>query len=174
MRWFVAKRGLVSTLRICSSCVLLMFPALIRPTLEQVGWRATLSGCGAATLVVGGLAASLLRDSPEDMGLLPDGRPPTATEFRKPSKPDEHGDDGPGDGDGNIESGGRGIDGECAALPPASVGRPPGGRKNKQQAGLSAADHHLGEPDWTFSEVLRCRFLWVYVAATVAQDIFWS
>ena len=178
MRWFVDKRGQVSALRIASNFVLLVFPALIRTTHERFGWRVTFRLLGAATLAVGGVAASLLRSSPEEMGLLPDGRLPP--KGRTPSKPEQErrgdpavvspktasSDPRDGDGDGGARSANR-NDVESAA-PPGSHS-PPGTQK-----GPLPADHHLGEPDWTFDEVLRCRFLWAFVGCATCMDIFWS
>ena len=135
MRWFVKRRGLVSSIRTVGGMVVYMFPALIGPTLDRLGWRGTFRMLGLVTFAVGGAAALLIKTSPEEEGVLPDGEMPP------PGKPlrdsEANGDDDAG-------------------------------------AARATADPQVGEPDFTFEEVARQRFLWYYMTCSMAYDLFWA
>ena len=81
--WFDRKRATAmgfsnSTSRLGT---LAMIPAIawaIDPEFERVGWRTTVVIIGVAILVVNLPLASLIRNRPEDHGLLPDGDRPSA------------------------------------------------------------------------------------------------
>lgn len=76
-RWFVARRGLVTgVLTAGGAAGQLVFLPLVALLVEGPGWRAaSLVVCGAALAVVP-LVLWLLRDRPEDVGLLPYGAGP--------------------------------------------------------------------------------------------------
>ncbi|MEE1930760.1 MFS transporter [Streptomyces sp. TRM 70351] len=83
-RWFVRRQGLVSgVLTAGGAAGQLVFLPLIALLVQGPGWRAaSLVVCGAALAVVP-LVAWLLRDRPEDVGLLPYG----ADEHYRPPEP---------------------------------------------------------------------------------------
>ena len=90
--WFDRKRATAMGLSNSTSRLgtLAMIPAIawaIDPEFERVGWRTTVVIIGAAILVVNLPLASLIRNRPEDHGLLPDGdRPaPRASRASAPS-----------------------------------------------------------------------------------------
>jgi predicted MFS family arabinose efflux permease len=76
-RWFVRRRGLVSgVLTAGGAAGQLVFLPLVALLVQGPGWRAaSLVVCGAALCVVP-LVLWLLRDRPEDVGLLPYGAGP--------------------------------------------------------------------------------------------------
>ena len=81
--WFDRKRATAMGLSNSTSRLgtLVMIPAIawaIDPEFERVGWRATVVIIGVAILLVNLPLASLIRNRPEDHGLLPDGARPSA------------------------------------------------------------------------------------------------
>ena len=59
---------------------LLLVPAIawaINPEQDRLGWELTALSLGIFTLATAGPLAKMIRDRPEDYGLLPDGAPPT-------------------------------------------------------------------------------------------------
>jgi sugar phosphate permease len=73
-RWFVAKRGLVTgALTAATAAGQLAFLPALALLAQTWGWRAVSLAVAAAALVVVPLAAALLRDRPEDVGLRPYG-----------------------------------------------------------------------------------------------------
>ena len=80
--WFDRKRATAMGLSNSTSRLgtLVMIPAIawaIDPEFERIGWRATVVIIGVAILVVNLPLASLIRNRPEDHGLLPDGDRPS-------------------------------------------------------------------------------------------------
>ena len=80
--WFDRKRATAMGLSNSTSRLgtLVMIPAIawaIDPEFERVGWRMTVVIIGVAILVVNLPLASLIRNRPEDHGLLPDGDRPS-------------------------------------------------------------------------------------------------
>lgn len=75
-RWFDERRGLVlGVLSAANATGQLVFLPLLAGLVASSGWRsAAMVVAGAAALVLG-LAGLFLRDRPEDLGLLPYGRP---------------------------------------------------------------------------------------------------
>ncbi len=76
--WFDRRRAMAMGLSNSTSRLgtLLMIPAIawaIDPNFDRLGWRATVVIIGVAILVVNLPLASLIRNRPEDHGLLPDG-----------------------------------------------------------------------------------------------------
>ena len=81
--WFDRRRAMAMGLSNSTSRLgtLLMIPAIawaIDPDFERVGWRTTVVIIGVAILLVNLPLASLIRNRPEDHGLLPDGDRPSA------------------------------------------------------------------------------------------------
>ena len=80
--WFDRRRAMAMGLSNSTSRLgtLVMIPAIawaIDPEFERVGWRTTVVIIGVAILVVNLPLASLIRNRPEDHGLLPDGDRPS-------------------------------------------------------------------------------------------------
>lgn len=73
-RWFSARRGLVVGLLTASSATgqLVVLPLLAEMT-ERLGWRAALLLVCGLLLAAGLAVVALMRDRPEDLGLLPYG-----------------------------------------------------------------------------------------------------
>lgn len=81
--WFDRKRATAMGLSNSTSRLgtLAMIPAIawaIDPEFERVGWRTTVVIIGVAILIINLPLASLIRNRPEDHGLLPDGDRPSA------------------------------------------------------------------------------------------------
>ncbi len=79
--WFDRKRATAMGLSNSTSRLgtLVMIPAIawaIDPEFERVGWRTTVVIIGVAILIINLPLASLIRNRPEDHGLLPDGDRP--------------------------------------------------------------------------------------------------
>ena len=79
--WFNRRRAMAMGLSNSTSRLgtLIMIPAIawaIDPDFERLGWRLTVVIIGVAILVVNLPLASLIRNRPEDYGLLPDGDKP--------------------------------------------------------------------------------------------------
>ena len=80
--WFDRRRAMAMGLSNSTSRfgTLMMIPAIawaIDPEFERIGWRTTVVIIGVAILVVNLPLASLIRNRPEDHGLLPDGDRPS-------------------------------------------------------------------------------------------------
>ena len=80
--WFDRRRAMAMGLSNSTSRLgtLVMIPAIawaIDPEFERIGWRTTVVIIGVAILVVNLPLASLIRNRPEDHGLLPDGDRPS-------------------------------------------------------------------------------------------------
>ena len=77
-RWFVTRRGTaVSVLSVASMSGIALLVPIVMWCILRFGWRASYMILGAASLVITlPLATFVLRDSPEDIGLHPDGRAP--------------------------------------------------------------------------------------------------
>ncbi len=79
-RWFAAKRGQASGWAVAGIGIGTMAgPPAAAYAIELLGWRGAYVLFGVAVLVLGALAAWLLRGSPAEMGLQPDGAPSTRT-----------------------------------------------------------------------------------------------
>ncbi|MGH7770754.1 MAG: MFS transporter [Candidatus Binatia bacterium] len=85
--WFIRRRGLAMTL---VSASISLGGALISPLLAMSvhawGWRWTAMLAGLGLLILGVPLASLVRRSPESMGLLPDGDLPHMPKDENPSE----------------------------------------------------------------------------------------
>lgn len=91
--WFVKRRSLA--LGIFTACAGLggfVFPPLSTVLISSLGWRVSWLVLGGIVLfipvLIGGL---LIRNRPEDMGLLPDGAPPSQVTEPEPEVPVEDG-----------------------------------------------------------------------------------
>ncbi len=84
-RWFVQRRGLVSGILTAGGAAgQLVFLPLVALLVDGPGWRAaSLAVAGCALLVVP-LVLFVLRDRPEDLGLLPYG---AGSDYRTPDRP---------------------------------------------------------------------------------------
>ena len=78
--WFVARRPIANAIvNIAQMAGLAILPLIAYAAMAAYGWRAGWVAVGATVLLVGFVPAWLfLVRRPEDMGLLPDGRPPAA------------------------------------------------------------------------------------------------
>ncbi|MBA0053278.1 MFS transporter [Streptomyces sp. AJS327] len=86
-RWFVRHRGLVSgVLTAGGAAGQLVFLPLLALLAEGPGWRAASLAVSGTALAVVPLVVWLLRDRPEDLGLLPYGAGP---DYRPPEPPRE-------------------------------------------------------------------------------------
>ncbi len=82
-RWFVRQRArALAILMTAGSVVGLAVPLVNTQILEMAHWRLGWAGIAATSVLVAGLAALLLRDSPEAVGLLPDGDRPDGAHGR--------------------------------------------------------------------------------------------
>ncbi len=80
-RWFHTHRGLVTGIFSAANATgQLVFLPVIARTAEDAGWRAAALIVSGLALVVAVLVALLLRDRPEEHGLLPYGLAPGSTE----------------------------------------------------------------------------------------------
>jgi len=77
-RWFVKRRGTaVSVLSVASMSGIALLVPIVMWCILRFGWRASYMILGVASLVITlPLALFVLRDSPEDIGLHPDGKAP--------------------------------------------------------------------------------------------------
>jgi MFS transporter, OFA family, oxalate/formate antiporter len=80
--WFVARRPLASAIvNVAQMAGLAALPLIAYAAMAEHGWRAGWMAVGATVLLVGFVPAWLfLVRRPEDVGLLPDGRPPAAAQ----------------------------------------------------------------------------------------------
>ena len=73
--WFLKSRGrAIAIFQVGSSLGAVLIPALAWSILN-VGWRETMVGAGILTTLIGVPLGAMMRDRPEDYGLLPDGAP---------------------------------------------------------------------------------------------------
>lgn len=91
--WFIRKRSLALGMFIaCAGMGGFVFPPLVTALISSVGWRTTWLILAGIIVVLGVLIGSvlLIRNRPEDKGLLPDGATPRPSRERKISsdKPD--------------------------------------------------------------------------------------
>jgi MFS family permease len=84
--WFVRKRGTaLAILTLLGGLSSPIFIPLAGSLVAHIGWRATLVVLGCSQLLLAfPLHLFLLRRHPEDLGLLPDGAPASATEIPQP------------------------------------------------------------------------------------------
>jgi sugar phosphate permease len=76
-RWFDARRGLVmGALSAANATGQLVFLPLLASLVEQRGWRSATLAVAVAAAIVFVIVFALMRDRPEDLGLLPYGRTP--------------------------------------------------------------------------------------------------
>ncbi len=85
-RWFVKRHGIALGLALAGNGLsAFMMPSLAQFLVDSVGWRQAYLALGLMTVVVSiPIVALLLRDSPEAMGLEPDGHPPTDSQSKSP------------------------------------------------------------------------------------------
>jgi sugar phosphate permease len=78
--WFVARRPLANAIvNVAQMAGLAALPLIAHAAMAEHGWRAGWLAVGTTVLLVGFVPVWLLLvRRPEDMGLLPDGRPPAA------------------------------------------------------------------------------------------------
>jgi MFS family permease len=76
--WFDRRRGLaLGLMMIGLGLGAMIMPSLAQQLIARRGWREAYSMLGAAVLlIVFPVAATLLKEKPQDLGLLPDGAPP--------------------------------------------------------------------------------------------------
>jgi sugar phosphate permease len=79
--WFVARRPLANAIvNVAQMAGLAALPLIAHAAMAEHGWRAGWLAVGATVLLVGFVPVWLLLvRRPEDMGLLPDGRPPASS-----------------------------------------------------------------------------------------------
>jgi sugar phosphate permease len=76
-RWFDARRGLVmGALSAANATGQLVFLPMLASLVEQRGWRAAALAVAISAAIVFVIVLVLMRDRPEDLGLLPYGRTP--------------------------------------------------------------------------------------------------
>jgi sugar phosphate permease len=85
--WFVARRPLANAIvNLAHMAGLAAMPLIAYAAMAQHGWRGGWLAVGATVLIVGFVPAWLfLVRRPEDVGLLPDGRPSAAAAPRQPT-----------------------------------------------------------------------------------------
>lgn len=84
--WFDKRRGLAFGFFFTGISLGAALVYVVNFLVESLGWRDAVLVMGTAGLVVGLPLASLLRDRPEDFGMLPDGAPPPDTAAAAPSR----------------------------------------------------------------------------------------
>jgi MFS family permease len=73
-RWFVKRRGAASGVAIAGIGLgTLVMPLIASELIALMGWRSAWAVLGLTILVIGGMAAPFVDNSPERRGLLPDG-----------------------------------------------------------------------------------------------------
>lgn len=78
-RWFLAKRGQASGWAVAGIGIGTMAaPPLAAWIIDLLGWRGAYMALGFAVLALGAVAVLLLRGSPAELGLQPDGAPAAA------------------------------------------------------------------------------------------------
>ena len=95
-QWFIRRRGLAIAIVYVGMAGggALLIP-ILGLALPHLGWRTTILLCGIAMLVIGVPLSLLVRNTPEEMGLLPDGDQarPGDTSPTSQKQPDTAGDD---------------------------------------------------------------------------------
>ena len=80
-RWFIRKRGIVTGIvKVGTGAGQMVIPFLVSILIIHYGWRSSSVIVGVAVLIILVAIAQLLRRDPGQMGLLPDGDPPGATD----------------------------------------------------------------------------------------------
>lgn len=84
-RWFDRRRGVALALMMLGIGIgAMVMPSLIHRVITAFGWRAAYSLYGVAMLLIAfPVVATLVKDDPAEMGLLPDGRPFTQTSSKQ-------------------------------------------------------------------------------------------
>ena len=77
MAWFVKKRGRAVGLMNTGNALGYFAPVIMASIVAALGWREALVICGFVVIAVGVPLAFVVRDTPESMGLLPDGEQAT-------------------------------------------------------------------------------------------------
>lgn len=159
-RWWVKRRGRVALIRSLDEVLLVSFPALIGGTLASIGWRDTYRVMAIAVLVIGWTASSILRETPEAHGLLPDG---AGLVKRKPASSPGSTDDKP-----SVEP----VTGESTP----SCKRPAGddGAADSGRPNTAANEEYDDEAVWPYDEVIREPFFWRISAVEAASCVFWA
>ncbi|MSQ08765.1 MAG: MFS transporter [Dehalococcoidia bacterium] len=76
--WFIRKRGQALSIMMAASALGgFTFPLLVF-SIDHFGWRSVLFAVGVGCWIIGFPAAYMMKRSPEEYGLLPDGGPPPA------------------------------------------------------------------------------------------------
>ena len=88
-QWFIKKRGRAMSIYTMAAGIggALIVPLLAK-SITLNGWRTTALLCGASYLVIGLPLTYLVRNKPEDMGLLPDGETPSSEGAETPGDPE--------------------------------------------------------------------------------------
>ena len=80
VNWFFRWRGrAIAIYQLGGSIGAVMLP-IWSWSILNLGWRETSIAVGIATIIIGVPLASIMRNNPEDHGLLPDGAPPSESE----------------------------------------------------------------------------------------------
>jgi MFS family permease len=74
VQWFDRKRSMAMGIALLGGAAGGLILPVVVEALERWGWRAVANASAAIVLVVGLLAAQVIRGRPEEYGLLPDGR----------------------------------------------------------------------------------------------------
>ena len=87
-RWFVKSRSKASGIALAGTGVgTFVGPSAAGLLMQHFSWEATLQIFAAAILVMGLLVASLVRSSPQDVGMFPDGLAPADTSLGRHTAP---------------------------------------------------------------------------------------
>ena len=89
--WFDRRRGLAFGFFFTGISLGAALVFVVNFLVESLGWRDATLVIGVTTFVIGLPLASILRDRPEDFGMLPDGDPPDSAPARPAAGFAEHG-----------------------------------------------------------------------------------
>ena len=89
--WFEKRRGLAFGFFFTGISLGAALVFVVNFLVESLGWRDATLVIGVTTFVIGLPLASILRDRPEDLGMLPDGDPPDSAPARPAGGFAEHG-----------------------------------------------------------------------------------
>lgn len=89
--WFERRRGLAFGFFFTGISLGAALVFVVNFLVESLGWRDATLVIGVTTFVIGLPLASILRDRPEDFGMLPDGDPPDSARARPAAGFAEHG-----------------------------------------------------------------------------------